>query len=157
MIAAKLIDLIEIHSDQLVRDIARDLAANDRTRGFRAVPPADLERRLVEIVQHLGNWIGAPRAERVRAEFLEWGARRFDQKIPLSEIVYAIIIVKQHLRRFASDHGLIDISFPRVDDDYVLPMHLHALQEFNTTIGRFFDEALHYLASGYEGEARRQS
>jgi hypothetical protein len=157
MIAAKLIELIEIHSDQLARDIARDLATNDRTRGFSSLARTDLEQRLAEIVVHLGNWIGDPRADRVRAEFLDWGKRRFDQKIPLSEIVYAIIIVKQHLRRFASDHGLLDVSFPRVDDDYVLPMHLHALQEFNATVGRFFDEALYCLASGYESEARRAS
>jgi hypothetical protein len=157
MIAAKLIELIEIHSDQLVKDIAGDLATNERTRGFKSVLPADLEQRLAEIIHHLGNWIGNPRAERVRAEFSNWGARRFNQKIPLSEIVYAIITVKRHLRRFANDHGLIDASFPRIDGDYVLPMHLHTLQEFNSTIGRFFDEALYYLASGYEGEAQRES
>jgi hypothetical protein len=155
MIAAKLIELIEIHSDQLVREIARDLATNERTRGFRAVQTPELEKRLAEIVDHLGNWLGNPRGERVRREFHNWGARRFDQKIPLSEIVYGIIILKQHLRRYADDHGLLDAAFPRGDNDYVLPMHLHSLQEFNATIGLFFDEALYHLASGYEHEARR--
>lgn len=155
MIAAKLVELIEIHTDQLTKEIARDLVTNERTRGFRAVPPAELERRLAEIVHHLGNWSGNPGAARVRDEFHDWGARRFDQKIPLSEIVYAIIILKQHLRRYADDHGLIDAAFPRVDSDYVLPMQLHSLQEFNASIGRFFDEALYYLISGYESGARR--
>lgn len=157
MIAAKLVELIEIHSDQLVKDIAGDLATNERTRAFKAVLLADIEQRLAEIIHHLGSWIGDPRSERVRAEFLDWGARRFGQKIPLSEVVYATIIMKQHLRRFANDHGLIDASFPRIDNDYVLPMHLHTLQEFNATVGRFFDEALYCVASGYEGEARRAS
>jgi hypothetical protein len=143
MISAKLIELIEIHADRLGSDVARDLATNARTRGFRTVPAEDLRQRLFQIVHHLGDWIGDPRAERVRAEFEEWGARRFDQKIPLSEIVYAIVILKQHLHRYIADHGLVDAAFPRVERDYVLPMHLHGLQELNNTVGRFFDEALY--------------
>lgn len=157
MISAKLIELIEIHSNRLVSDVARDLVSNERTRGFRGVPPEDLEQRLFQIVHHLGNWIGDPRAEQVRTEFVRWGARRFDQKIPLSEIVYGIIILKQHLHRYISDHGLVDAAFPRVDHEYVLPMHLHSLQELNTKVARFFDEALYHLACGYEEEARRAS
>jgi hypothetical protein len=45
--------------------------------------------------------------------------------------------------------------FPRVDGDYVLPMHLQGLQELNAQVSRFFDEALYYLAGGYEAEAKR--
>jgi hypothetical protein len=155
MIAAKLVELIEIHANRLAKDVARDLVANERTRGFRAVPQEDLERRLFQILHYLGNWIGDPRSEQVRAEFAQWGARRFDQKIPLSEIVYAIILLKHHLRRYIRDNGLVDASFPLVDREYVLPMHLHSLQELNTTVGLFFDEALYHLASGYEAEAAR--
>jgi hypothetical protein len=64
--------------------------------------------------------------------------------------VFAIVILKQHLRRYVREHGLVEASFPRVDGDYVLPMHLHSLQELNTQIGLFFDEALYHLAQGYE-------
>ena len=38
MIAEKLIELIEIHAGRLAADVAGDLATNERTRGFRAVP-----------------------------------------------------------------------------------------------------------------------
>jgi hypothetical protein len=155
MIAARLIELIELHSAQLSNDVARDLRANARTRGFHQVPLDELQPRLFEIVHHLGNWIGDPRSDRVREEFTSWGVRRFDQRIPLSEIVYAIIVFKQHLRRYIHDHGLVDASFPRIEGDYVLPMHLHSLQELNTTVGQFFDEALYYLARAYEAETNR--
>jgi hypothetical protein len=89
----------------------------------------------------------------VRTEFEEWGNRRFDQGIPLSQVVYAIIVIKQHLRRYISDHGLVDAAFPRVERDYILPMHLHSLQDLNTRVGQFFDEALYHLARGYEAKA----
>ena len=157
MIAAKLVELIEIHASRLTADVARDLATNERTKGFRAVRPQDIEQRIFEIVHHLGNWIGDPQSSAVRAEFTDWGRRRFDQGITLSEIVYALIVLKQHMRQYIVDNGLVDASFPRVDNDYVLPMHLHSLQELNTRIGQFFDEALYLLACGYEEEARRRS
>ena len=68
--------------------------------------------------------------------------------------MYAVIILKQHMGRYVLDNGLVDAAFPRVDSDYVLPMHLSSLQELNARLGRFFDEALYYLACGYEDEAK---
>jgi hypothetical protein len=154
VIAAKLVELIEIHARELTSDVARDLTTNGRTRGFGAVRRQDLEPRIFQILNHLGNWIGDPRSETVQIEFTDWGRRRFDEGIPLSELVYAVIVLKQHLRRYISDNGLVDASFPRVENDYVLPLHLHSLQELNIQVGRFFDEALYYLARGYEQRAR---
>jgi hypothetical protein len=155
MISAKLIELIEIHATRLAADVAQDLRSNPRTAGFRSVPQDDLERRVFQLFHHLGNWIGHPKSERVEAEFVDWGRRRFGQGIPLSEIVYAIVILKQHLRRYIRDNGLVDAAFPRIDGDYVLPMHLHSLHDLNVRVGEFFDEALYYLTRGYEAEEKR--
>ena len=153
MIAAKLVELIEIHSLRLTTDIVDDLSSNERTPGFRAVPRPELEQRVFKLLHQLGDWIGAPRSDKTRAEFTDWGRRRFDQRIPLSELIFAVIVIKQHLRRYISDNGLVGASFPSVDGDYVLPLHLHSLQDLNTQVGRFFDEALYDLALGFEERA----
>jgi hypothetical protein len=155
MISARLIELIEIHATRLAADATQDLRSSPRTAGFRSVPQDDLERRVFQLFHHLGNWIGNPKSEQVEAEFVDWGRRRFGQGIPLSEIVYAIVILKQHLRRYIRDNGLVDAAFPRIDGDYVLPMHLHSLHDLNVRVGEFFDEALYYLTRGYEAEAKR--
>ena len=154
MIAAKLVELIEIHSLRLTSDIVDDLSSNERTPGFRAVPRPELEQRVFKLLHQLGDWIGDPRSDKTRAEFTDWGRRRFDQGIPISELIFAVIVIKQHLRRYISDNGLVAASFPRVDGDYVLPLHLHSLQDLNTRVERFFDEALYDLAIGYEERAR---
>jgi hypothetical protein len=153
VIGAKLVELVEIHSPRLTTDIVDDLLVNERTRGFRAVRRSELEQRVFQLLHHLGNWIGDPRSDKTRDEFTDWGRRRFDQRIPLSELIFAVIVIKQHLRRYISDNGLVAASFPRVDGDYVLPLHLHSLQDLNTRVGRFFDEALYDLAIGYEERA----
>jgi hypothetical protein len=155
MIAAKLIELIEIHAGPLAREVTKDLMTNERTRGFRTVRPEDLEQRVFQLYHHLGDWIGDPKHDRVQAEFLEWGRERFGQGILLSEIIFAIILLKRHLRQYIADNGLVDASFPRVDSDYVLPMHLQSLQELNFQVGAFFDEALYHLTRGYEAESNQ--
>ena len=150
MVAERLVELIEIQANRLAADVAQDLTTNERTMGFRSVRRADLEERLFQLLHHLGDWISDRRSEQVQVEFADWGSRRFNQGIPISQIVFAIIILKQHLRRYIRDHGLVEASFPHIDGDYVLPMHLHSLQELNAQVGLFFDEALYHLALGYE-------
>ena len=153
MVADRLVELIEIQAHKLAADVAGDLMTNERTIGFQNVRRVDLEERLFQLLHHLGDWISDRRSAKVQMEFADWGRRRFNQGIPISQIVFAIIILKQHLRRYIRDHGLVEASFPRADGDYVLPMHLHSLQELNSRVGLFFDEALYYLAQGYETPA----
>ena len=150
MISAKLIELIQTHATPIATDVASDLVANERTRGFRAVKREQLEGRVYTIVHSLGTWIAAPHSQAVRDEFGEWGAKRFGEGIPLNEVVYAVIVLKSHLRRYIREHGLLDAAFPRAEADYILPMHLHSLQELTAQVTDFFDEALYSLALGYE-------
>ena len=149
MISAHLVELIQNHAPQLTSDTVADLVTNPRTPSFRQVPTLDLEGRIFNVYNHLGDWISAGHTF-AEAEFEEWGRRRFGQGIPLSEIVYAVLVIKQHLSRYILEHGLLDAAFPRVEQDYVLPMHLHSLQELNGMVGSFFDRALYHLARGHE-------
>lgn len=153
MISAKLIELVHLHASRLADDVAADLRRNPRTTAFRTVGHEELGHRVFQIFDHLGNWIGEPGSDAVKAEFAEWGGKRFGQGIPISQIIQAIIVIKAHLRRYIRDHGLIESAFPRIEADYILPMHLHSLQQLNEQVGTFFDEALYQLAQGYERSA----
>lgn len=155
MISARLVELIQNHAPQLTSDTVDDLLENEHTPSFRQVPRLELEGRVFRVYNHLGDWIAAGQGF-AEAEFEEWGRRRFGQGLPLSEIVYGVLILKQHLGRYIRDHGLIEAAFPRVEQDYVLPMHLHSLQELNAMVSNFFDRALYHLARGYEAAATRR-
>src|SRR5262249_31487235 len=98
----------------------------------------------------LGTWIADPNQAEVQKEYEEWGRTRFRQGVPLSEIVYCVILIKSHLRRFIRDHGLVTYSGDRVSPHELLPLDLYGIQELNYIIGEFFDRALHHLARGYE-------
>ena len=156
MLSARLIELIEAHADGLTRNALKDLATNPRTRSFHLVPPEELEARVFATYHNLGRWIGDPSDDAVRAEYEGWGAKRLRQGIPLSEIVYALILVKHHLRRFVRNHGLVEFSGDRAVPGDLLGVQLHGIQELNYMIGEFFDLAMYYLARGYEQESNRR-
>lgn len=153
MLTARLIQLIETHSDALTRETLEDIITNERTPSFHQLHRAELELRLSAIYHNLGKWVSGPNEEAVRKDFEGWGRIRFRQGIPLSEIIYSLIITKHHLRRYIRDHGLIDSPGDRVASGEFLPVGLHAIQELNYQIGEFFDRALYHLALGYEAEA----
>jgi hypothetical protein len=153
LLSARLIELIQNHAEYLTRNVLKDYAANPRTRHWSVVPSDELEQRVYRTYLNLGNWIGDPKEDKVRAEYEEWGRKRYRNGIPLSEIVYAVILLKHHLRAYIREHGLVEHSRDRQAPQEILPVHLYGIQELNYLVGDFFDKALYYLALGYEKEA----
>jgi hypothetical protein len=155
MLSSRLIELIETHADGLTQGALRDLATNPRTPSFYLVPPHELQARVFSTYHSLGQWITDPHDEMVRAEYERWGARRFQQGIPLSEMVYAMILIKHHLGQFVRDHGLLEFSGDRAVPGEFIGVQLYGIQELNRMVSEFFDRAMYYLARGYEQEANR--
>lgn len=154
MLMSRLVQLIETHSQSLTSEAMQDIVSNERTSSFHRVPIAELEPRIAALYQNLEKWMGNPKDETMRKEYEEWGRTRFRQGIPLSEIVYCLILTKTHLRRFIREHGLVAFSGDRVTPDELVPVELHGIQELNYMVGEFFDRALYHLTRGYEAAAR---
>ena len=159
MLQARLIELIERHADGLTAKALRDIATNPHTRSFHQIPHDELEARVFATYHNLGNWIANLDHDAVREDYESWGAKRARQGIPLSEIVYALNLVKHHLRQFVRDHGLVESSTNRWDPAELIGVHLVSIQELNYMVGEFFDRAMYHLARGYEAatKARERS
>ena len=153
MLTTRLIRLIERHAVSLTQAAMHDVLTNERTRSFHQIPTAALEMRVAALYQHLGNWIGDPKEDTVREEYEYWGRTRFHEGIPLSQVIYSVILVKQHLRRFIREHGLVAFAGDRVAPGDLVPVELYGIQELNYMVGDFFDQALYHLARGYEAAA----
>jgi hypothetical protein len=153
MLANRLIQLIENHSDSLTQEALHDVLTNENTASFRKVPRAELEPRIASLYQNLGKWLGCPNEDDIRQEYEGWGRTRFRQGIPSSEIVYVLSLTKRHLRKFIREHGLVEFSGDRVTSNELVPVELYAIQELNYLIGDFFDQALYHLVRGYEAAA----
>jgi hypothetical protein len=153
MLTSRLLQLIETHATSLIREAVQDVVTNERTTSFRQAPIAELEQRIAALYLNLGKWVGNPQDDAVRKEYEEWGRKRVRQGIPLSEIVYCLILAKAHLRRFIREHGLVAFSGDRVTPEELVPVQLYGIQELNYMVGEFFDRALYHLTRGYEAAA----
>ena len=142
MLGARLLQLIQAHAGSLTHEVITDLRTNERTPSFRRMS-----------LSNLGRWIGDSDENAIRVEYEEMGRRRFRDGVPVSEIVYVLLLTKQHLRRYIRNHGLVDFTGDRMMPDELLPLELHSIQELNYQVGEFFDRALYHLARGYESEA----
>jgi hypothetical protein len=150
MLSARMVELIQNHAPQLTSAVLIELSTDRRTPAFQALSARELEARVFRIYNHLGDWIGAANERAVEEEFTYWGRERLRQGVPLSEVVYAVILVKRQVSRYIRDNGLIESSLPRFDGDALLPVHLHSLDELHRMIGEFFDNAIYHLTRGYE-------
>jgi hypothetical protein len=156
MMGTRLLLLVQAHAGALTHDVVQDLRTNERTPTFRRLNPADIEARVSALFYNLGKWIGDPDEDAVRTEYEDMGRTRFREGVPLSELVYSVLIGKHHLRRYIREHGLVDFAGDRIVPQELLPIELHSIQELNYQVGEFFDRALYHLARGHEQEAARR-
>src|SRR5262249_19524587 len=146
------LQLTRAHAGALTHDVILDLTTNERTPSFRRLKQADLETRVAALFVNLGKWMGNPDEEAVRLEYEEMGRTRCQEGFAVSELVYALLVAKRHLRQYIRDYGLVDFAGDRIVPDELLPLELHSIQELNYQVGAFFDRALYYLTRGYEME-----
>ena len=105
----------------------------------------DLRERARAIYRHLVDWLAERSDVRIATTFEALGRQRFEDQIPLEELVYAIILTKRHVR--ASVGRLNEIQ-SAIELHYVIDLH--------AMIDLFFDGALHATVAGYE-QARRET
>jgi hypothetical protein len=154
MLSARFVQLIETHARSLAEEVVEDLFTNEHTHSHARIPREEFGERIFAFYQNLGNWIGEPKDDAIRAEYEEWGRIRCRQEIPLSEIVYSLIVIKKHLRRYIREYGPVVYSGDRVTPGELVPVELYSIQELNYVVGDFFDRALYYLTRGYERQAK---
>jgi len=142
VLSARLIKLIEDHAEDLTREVLRDLAGNARTPSYNSLPADELHRRVYDVYHNLGRWLGDKTEEHLESTFGGLGRRRHAEGVPLSEAVYALVLIKDHLRGYIRAVGLVDST-----------VELYLEEELHLQIGNFFDNAIYHMVKGYEAAA----
>jgi RsbT co-antagonist protein rsbRD N-terminal domain len=138
--AQRLMRLIETHSDGLAASLLEKTRQSDKTRNYvDKVPPEDLRRRVHEIYQHLGQWLISKKESDVEKRYLEIGALRARQGVLLSQLIWAILLVKDNLFDFLNREAAIE-----------RPSEVFGELEIMELLDQFFERAVYYAAVGYE-------
>ena len=142
MIRHRLIRLIESRSDELANELLTRAKNSPHLSSFSRVPPGELKQRVYEVYRNLGEWLINRTEEDIDIQYSAIGARRFRQGVPLSELIWAIILTKDNLWNFLSRE-----SFPGFE------MEVLAEHDMFRMIDRFFNHAVYHAARGYEEAA----
>ena len=142
MLATRLVNLIESHSDHLASTLLEKVLSSEFTTAYHNVPPEELQHRVHEIYEHLGDWLLGKSDLDIEKHYREIGVRRYKQRVPLAELVWSITMTKENLWEF--------LSWECVPDRL---MEVFGELELLQLLGRFFDRAIHFAVMGYEQAA----
>jgi hypothetical protein len=139
MLLYRLVRLIETHSQALASALLTRVQESEHTREYRNVPPEELRERVYEMYRHLGEWLLGKTEFDIETRYLEIGARRAQQQVPLSQVAMAIILTKENLWEFLKKESVMD-----------RPVEVFGELELLEMLERFFDHAIFWAAIGYE-------
>jgi hypothetical protein len=142
MLSDYLIRIIESHAEELTRGAVKKLQSSPRTRSYHGLCHDELYRRVYAVYHDLGSWLEKKTDHAIRAWYNELGEKRFEEGVPLGEVLWGLVLIKYHLRDYIGASGLADSA-----------MELYRQQELDRLIGQFFDRAVCYTAEGYQHEA----
>ncbi len=146
MLGSRLVRLIESHSDALAEGLVRKLCNSGRTADFRNIPQEELIRGAHEIYSNLSDWLLTKTESDIELRYTAIGARRAAQGIALQELVWAMLVSKEHLWAFLQREGLV-----------TGPVELFGELELMQLLDQFFDRALYYVVVGYGESAGRKA
>ncbi len=140
MMLYRLVRLIETRSQELATSLL-DRVQNSRfTQNYREnVPPEELKERVYEIYRHLGEWLHGKDKFDLEQRYLQIGARRAVQQVPVSEVIWVIVLTKGNLWEFIRKEAVLQS-----------PAEIHGEMEMLQLLEQFFDRAIYYAAVGYE-------
>jgi len=139
MLAYRLLRLVETHSDALAAGLLERTRNSPLLPDYTKVPPEELRQRVHEIYRHLADWLLGKSELDVEKRYLAIGARRARQCVPLSQLIWAIVLTKKNLWDFLKQEAVLD-----------RPAEICGELEVEELLDQFFDRAIFYAAVGYE-------
>ncbi|HEX9111977.1 MAG TPA: hypothetical protein VF845_10900 [Terriglobales bacterium] len=139
MLAYRLVRLIETHSDVLASGLLAKVQSSELTRSYRNVAPEELRQRVYEIYRNLGDWLLGKSAFDIEQRYEEIGTRRVHQGVPISELIWVIILTKENLWEFLKKESVME-----------RPVEVFGELEMMQLLDQFFDRAIYYASVGYE-------
>ena len=138
-LAQRLVQLIEMHSDRLAETMLMKLQSCEKCAAFKKVPAQEFEQRVYEIYDHLGEWLLGKKEEDVARRYTEIGKRREAQGVPMSQLIYAIMLTREHLWEYLKHEANVE-----------KPVEVFGELEVLELLDQFFDRAMYYATQGYE-------
>lgn len=151
MIALKLVRWIEKNADTLADRLIKTVNEHPRTQILcKNIPKEELRERVYEIYRHLSECVMEKTDNEIRKKNFALGERRAEQGVPLHEVMFALMLVREILWKELRASGIGDNA-----------IELFQALELSDRIRQYFDKVMYFVALGYEsahlsGKAERK-
>ena len=142
MISQRLIRLVEQNAEHVIQDLIADVRRDPRTAAYHQMSDDDLHERGLDLYLNLGRWLTGRTEFAIQTRYEALGRRRYQEKIPISQVLFAVTLAKVHLLDFLQGAAAGEAA--------ELPLEY----ELALAVTQFWDKAIYYLARGYEEAAQ---
>jgi hypothetical protein len=139
MIALRLVRLIENHYEELAESLLRKLERSSRVAGLRLVHAQEIRERTREVYHNLSDWLLTKTDEDVERVYTALGRRRASQGVPMSAVMWALMMTEENLWDFLEMEGMRE-----------KPLEILGGFELLRLLDQFFDQAVYFAIVGYE-------
>jgi hypothetical protein len=143
---SKLVELIQSHSEELSQRVLKEMLSRKETESYNKLHRKEVYRRIYEVYNGLGSWLSkdTPRDD-LKEHYTRLGKRRFNEGIPLKEVVMALLLIKRYLWLYILETYLFKSTF-----------EIYQSLEMNNRVVLFFDRAIYFSSMGFE-EAQKEA
>ena len=142
----RLVQLIEEDAAEMASGLVNKIERDPHAAGYlNHVPAPELWKRVHEIYRHLGEWLFSSTPAEVELRYREIGARRAEQRLPLSQLLHVILATKEFLWEYVRTHRHPVEPVSEVLADLELQLQLD----------QFYSRAVVFAAAGYEERAEQ--
>jgi hypothetical protein len=139
MVSAKLVIQIETHWEAIHSKFLRLMRSSQSLPAIQALPESELQEACRRILRNLGHWLVSSSEGDAARLYEQVGRQRRADKIPLSQAIRAVQLMRQATTDYIRDEGIFESS-----------VDLYAEEELEHELARFFDLLVYYLARGFE-------
>jgi hypothetical protein len=137
----ELVGLIENQAEDLAELMIRNVRESPRMAAYHRFSDQELGERARLVYSNLGKWLEDASEGQVKEEYSRIGQVRCQERIPLSELVWGLLLTRRTLWQFIEHKGWNTVS------------DLQPTLDLEILVVRFFDRAILHAVTGYESAA----
>ncbi len=139
--------LIETHAEALAESLEARIVASERCADYWRVSTGEVKTLVGGIYGQLGQWLVAKTEEDIERRYTMIGTRRAEQCVPVSQLLWCIVLVKENLWEYLKDNENLETT-----------AQIFGELELTQMVDQFFDRAMYYAVRGHEQvrDAREQ-
>jgi hypothetical protein len=142
MLYLKVMEVLKSDAEMLSRRVVKDLMTRGETDYHKKYSEDIMYERVYDVYGSLSYWLDRARPkEEIQKHFKEIGKKRFEDGIPMHEVIMFLMLIKRHLWLYLLEKHFFESSY-----------ELMKSLEINNRIVLFFDRAILAATIGYEEE-----